>query len=121
MEEGSINNLRDYLRSQAEHLMQLSSATTKLSADLEWLFMQLTQTTLLPFAEGLIVALDLDAEKSELVRRSARAQIFDLSPESYKKFIETYIQALEREADEAQAKAAAAKASDLESSGVNFE
>tara|TARA_R100001463_G_scaffold122566_1_gene179052 strand:- start:99 stop:461 length:363 start_codon:yes stop_codon:yes gene_type:complete len=119
--EDAGNDLKNYLKTQAQHLMELSSATTKLSADLEWLFMQLNQTSLSSFCEGLIVALDLDAEQSELVRRASKAKIFDLSPESYKKFIETYIQALEKEAKKAMSAQAETKSQDLESAGVNFE
>lgn len=119
--EDAGNDLKNYLKTQTQHLMELSTATTKLSADLEWLFMQLTQASLIPFCEGLIIALNLDAEQAELVRRASKAKIFDLTPESYKKFIETYIDALEKEAQKAQQAQAETKSSDLESAGVNFE
>lgn len=119
--EDASNELKNYMKTQAMHLMEISSATTKLSADLEWLFMQLSNSSLATFAEGLIVALGLDAEQAELVRRASKAKMFDLSTESYKKFIEKYINALEKEAEKALQKQALSKADELESAGVNFE
>ncbi len=119
--EETDNKLRNYMKTQSAHLMELSSATTKLSADLEWLFIQLSKASLAPFCEGLIVALDLDAEQSELVRRASKANLFDLSSESYKKFIEKYIIALEEEAQKVLSQNAISKSEELESSGVRFE
>jgi hypothetical protein len=115
------SDLKNYMKTQAAHLMQLSSATTKLSADLEWLFNQLSACSLGAFSEGLIVALGLDAEQSELVRRASKAKIFDLSTDSYKAFIEKYVRALEKEAEQAIKNQALSKSDDLEKAGVNFE
>lgn len=118
---GISSDLMKFLQEQYQMTQHTMSACTKLSADMEWLFGQLQQATLQPFAEGLIVALRLNPEQAETVRLAATAPLINLSPDAYKTFIEKYIERLEEEEKAAAEAVANERTDNLAAQGVKFD